>query len=66
MKCFHGHFWGRCVRTPSDSPLREKAFREVCENLRKKCNHEVPVELREVAEIPLRKGKLKYIISDAD
>ena len=51
---------------PSDSPLREKAFQEVCENLRKKCNHEVPVELREVAEIPLRKGKLKYIISDAD
>ena len=51
---------------PSDSPLREKVFQEVCEDLRKKCNHEVPVELKEVAEIPLRKGKLKYIISDAD
>ena len=51
---------------PSGGPRQEQVFAEVVEDLRRKCAHEVPVELREVAEIPLRKGKLKYVISDAE
>ena len=44
----------------------DRVLRDVCETVESKTNHELSVVLEKVAQIPLHRGKLRFVISDVE